>query len=72
MLGKVERTGEFRKFWEKYKEHGRVERAGKGRQDDVRYLPKGLFPSGNFPRVFSQAASSQMCNFPSSNFPSLS
>jgi len=27
----------------------------------------GTFPSGNFPRVFSQ-----MCDFPSSNFPSLS
>ena len=24
---------------------------------DVRYFPKGLFPSGNFPRVFSQVAS---------------
>ena len=64
-LGKVERTGECRKVWEKYKGHGRVERAGKGRKDDVRYLLKGFFPSGNFPRVFSQAATSQMCNFPS-------
>jgi len=24
-----------------------------------RQLPKGIFPSGNFPRVFSQAATSQ-------------
>ena len=29
-----------------------------------RYYPKGFFPNGNFPRVFSQ-----MCNFPSGNFP---
>jgi len=39
---------------------------------DVRYFPKGIFPSGNFPRVFSQVATSQMCNFSSGNFPSLS
>ena len=48
---------------------------------DVRYFPKG-FPSGNLPRVLSlvatsqkcaiyQVATSQMCNFPSGNFPSL-
>ena len=39
-----------------------------GQIDDVRYFPKGVFPSGNFPRVFSQVATSQMCNMPSSNF----
>ena len=33
---------------------------------------KVLSKSGNFPRVFSQVATSQMCPFPSSNFPSLS
>ena len=32
---------------------------------DVRYFPERVFPSGNFPRIFSQAATSQMCNFPS-------
>ena len=31
----------------------------------------GISQSGNFPRVFSQGATSQMCNFPSDNFPSL-
>ena len=25
----------------------------------VRYFPKGFFPSGNFPRIFSQDATSQ-------------
>ena len=34
---------------------------------DARYLCKG-----NFPREFSQVATSQMCNFPSGNFQSLS
>ena len=38
---------------------------------DVGYFPKGFFPSDNFPRVFSQVATSQLCNFPSGNFPSL-
>ena len=28
------------------------------------YFTKGEFPSDNFPRVFSQVATSQMCNFP--------
>ena len=27
------------------------------------YFRKGLFPSGNFPMVFSQVATYQMCNF---------
>ena len=44
---------------------------------DVRYFPKGLFPSGNFQRVFfkwqlsheGKAAISQMYIFPSNNFP---
>ena len=40
--------------------------------NDVRYFPKGFFPSGNFPRVFFQVETSQMWNFPSGNFPSLS
>ena len=30
-------------------------------------LPKGIFPSDNFLRVFSQVATSQLCNFPSDN-----
>ena len=29
---------------------------------DVRYFPKGTFPSGNFPK---------MCNLPSGNFPNV-
>ena len=33
---------------------------------------KGFFPSGNFQSVFFQVATSQLCNFPSGNFPSLS
>ena len=33
-----------------------------------KYSPKDLFPSDNFPRVFSQVqATSQMCNFPRGN-----
>jgi len=28
------------------------------------YFTKGEFPSDNFPRVFSQVATSQLCNFP--------
>ena len=39
---------------------------------EFRYFPTGFSPSGNFTRVFSQVATSQMCNFPSGNFPSLS
>ena len=35
-------------------------------------LPKGIFSSGIFPRVFSQMATSKMCNFPCGNFQSLS
>ena len=31
-----------------------------------------LLTSGNFPRVLFEAATSQLCNFPSGNFPSLS
>ena len=27
--------------------------------DDLRYFPNGVFPSGHFPRVFSQVATSQ-------------
>ena len=34
-----------------------------------RFFPKGIFPNGNFPRVFYRVASSQMCKVPSSNFP---
>ena len=35
---------------------------------DVKYSHKDLFPSDNFPRVFSQVqATSQMCNFPRGN-----
>ena len=41
-------------------------------KDNVNQFPKVLFPSGNFSRVFSQVATSQMCNFSSSNFSSLS
>ena len=37
--------------------------------NDVWYFPKDIFPSGNFPWVFSQVATSQMCKFPSSSFP---
>ena len=40
--------------------------------NDVRYFPKKNSPSGNFPRLFSQVETSQMCNFSSGNFPSLS
>ena len=36
-----------------------------------RQLPVGIFPSGNFPLVFSQVEPFQLCNFPSGNFPSL-
>ena len=32
---------------------------------DVMYFPKGFFPSGNFPCVFSQVETSELCNFPS-------
>jgi hypothetical protein len=32
------------------------------------YFPKGIFPSGNFPRVFSQVEISKMCIIPSDNF----
>ena len=32
---------------------------------DVRYFPKGFFPSANFQKVFSQMATTQICNFPS-------
>ena len=39
---------------------------------DIRYFPKGLSQSGNFPRVYSQVPTSQMCNFPSGIFLSLS
>ena len=38
----------------------------------LRTFPKGIFPSGNFQRVFSQVATSQMCNFLSGNIPSIS
>ena len=31
---------------------------------------KAFSPSGNFPRVFFQVATSQMCNFPNVHFPS--
>ena len=36
--------------------------------EDFRYFTKGFFTSGNFPKVFFQVATSQMCNFPSGNF----
>ena len=36
------------------------------------HSPKGFFPNENFPRVFSQVGTSQMCNFSSANFPNLS
>ena len=36
---------------------------------DVRYFPKEFFPSDNFPRVFSQVATSQMCKFPKRQLP---
>ena len=39
--------------------------------DYVRYFSIDIFPSGNFPRVFSQVATSKICNFPSTNFPRL-
>ena len=39
--------------------------------DYVRYFPICIFPSGNFPRVFSQVETSKICNFPSTNFPRL-
>ena len=32
--------------------------------EDVRYFPKGFFPSDNFLRVFFPVETSQMCNFP--------
>ena len=35
-------------------------------------LFQGFFPSGNFSMVFFQETTSQKCNFPSGNFPSLS
>ena len=31
----------------------------------------GSIPNVNFPRVFTQVATSQMCNFPSGNFPNV-
>ena len=40
------------------------------RLNDFR-VSKGFFPSGNFSRVCSQVTTSQKCNFPSGNFPSL-
>ena len=30
-------------------------------------FPKDFFPRGNFPRAFSQVATSQLCNFPNDN-----
>ena len=54
------------------------ERDRKCKLSDTRQLPKGIFPSCNFPRVFSQAATSQgyfpklqllKGVFPSCNFP---
>ena len=36
------------------------------------YFHKRFFPSGNFPRVFFQVATSPICNFPNGNLPSLS
>ena len=33
------------------------------------YFPKGFSSSGNFPRVFSQVATCQMCNFPKWQLP---
>ena len=38
---------------------------------NIQPLSPRLFPCGNFPRIFSQVATSQMCNFPSRNFPNL-
>ena len=69
-------TGKLDKTTEMFLDHG---------LKDIRYFPKGLFPSGNFPRVFSQLATSTIVqlskrqlpkctfslndNFPSGNFP---
>ena len=36
--------------------------------NDVRYFSKDIFPSGNFPKVFFQVVTSQICNLPSGNF----
>ena len=33
------------------------------------FVAKDFSPSGNFPRLFSLMTTSQMCNFPSGNFP---
>ena len=38
---------------------------------DVRYFPKYFFPCGNFPKVFSQVAMFQMCNFLKPHLPKL-
>ena len=46
------------------------ERDRKCKLSDTRQLPKGIFPSCNFPRVFSQAATPKGI-FPSCNFPSV-
>ena len=39
---------------------------------DGRYFPKRFTSRGKFPRVFSQVKTSQPCNLPRGNFPSLS
>jgi len=36
---------------------------------DVRYFTKGIFPRANSQVTIFQVASSQMCNYPSGNFP---
>ena len=41
-------------------------------KDDINnygYFPNSIFPSGNFLEVFSKVATSQVFNFPGSNFP---
>ena len=43
-----------------------------GSAERCQVLSKGIFPSGNFPRVFCQVVTSQMCSFSSGNFASLS
>ena len=40
--------------------------------NNFRISKKGFFPNGNYSRVFSQVATSRMCNLPRANFPSLS
>ena len=47
-------------------------------QSDIRFynniylmISEDIFPSGNFPKVFSHVITSQMCNFSSGHFSSL-